>query len=381
MDQSNNNPASPPPNGAGYPPTPNNQSPNVATPVITQVPPPTPTSGAIINNQPTDPPQDTNPNSAFALILQLSTYIFWSLCALCASWLASVVIDASASNSRQVYIGLFGYNYPLILSLISLGFALITDYFYAKHEPTKKVGGTRMIMFLNILLLAIINLGAVIMFAFGILNGGNLGIVGVLPNLTILAIWILVLIRTTSGSKPRLRLATKIIFCAIILGLATLGAFNTVNNNKKDALIDRALPELTSNIGNYTEKNNQLPHSLSDTLSYNQNVDGSTADLRKALNQNLITYKPNTFPAEDESDSEHLYTAKRFYYQLCANYDDEYKRSNYDVSLGLGFNSIASYTTDGSVGTIRDYRDSAILDNTEHPAGNVCYNLVAEFIE
>ena len=351
-----------------------------------------------------EPPQKPQNNSGGVLVLQWLTYAFWFWFAVSTSWLAGVVINFFVAGSTSYSEWGDQLAYPLASVIITLLIALVADFFYAKHEPEKKIGGANVIMLLHVVPFVLVAIGALVTIVFALINmllnsdpitdtDGPLQIM--LVALVVVVLLGLAAVRAFFGSKPRIRLIAKLAFVAVAAGFIVAGiagpAVEAVRT-KDDRLIEQALQSLPSDIRNYVSENNKLPASLSD-VTYGEKSYSASA-VQKLIDSKLVTYKANTLPSSNSSydpsdirtqlcvdsptagvcspdSSTDSSSTKRFYYQLCTSYKTERKdRYNYSERN--------VYTKGDSVGTALDYRYNYVSSISAHPAGDVCYNLYAD---
>ena len=351
---------------------------------------------------PSQPEQKSQGSSGGVLVLQWLTYAFWFWCGISVSWLAGVVINFFVAGNTGSYEWGSVLAYPLASVVIMLGIALVTDFFYAKHEPAKKLGGANVIMLLHVVPFVLIAIGALVTIVFALLNmllnsdpiastDGPLQVM--LVALVVAVLLGLAATRAFFGSKPRVRLLARAAFIVVAVGFIVAGvagpALEAVRT-KDDRLIEQALPSLSSDIRDYVNEHNKLPAALSD-VTYDESSYSAGA-VQKLIDSKLVTYKANTLPSSNSSyspsdirtqlcmdgptagvcspDSTNADT-KRFYYQLCTTYKAE-KKDRYNYS------ERNAYTKGDSVGTALDYRYNYVSSISAHPAGDVCYNLYAD---
>jgi len=336
------------------------------------------------------------------LVLQWLSYAFWLWFAVSTAWLAGVVINYYVSHSHAYEWG-GQLAYPLAAVIIMLIISLVTDWFYAKHEPAKKTGGANIIMLLHVVPFVLFAIGSLITLVFSLitmlLNSDPVNNVdGPLQVMLVAAVTAvlfgIISARAFLGERRRARTIVWIVAGVLALGFiiaSIAGPAAEAGRTKRDRLIETALPSLSSDIREYTVKYNKLPAKLSDVTHNNTS---SAAAVQKLIDQNLVTYKPNSLPAEDgnsftpgddpvamngssKTSSSTAYPndytqAKHYFYQLCTTYQYE-KKSRYNYA-----DNRPTYTTDLSSGATADYRYDYVSSISEHPAGQVCYNLYAD---
>lgn len=347
-------------------------------------------------------PQEHTPGGAF--VLQWLSYAFWFWYGVSMSWLAGVVINYFVTRSHSVaWAGELAY--PLAAVIVMMVITLVTDWFYTKHEPVRKTGGANVLMLLHAVPFVLIAIGSLITMVFSlltmVLNSNPVATIDgplqvLLVALVVAVIFGLLAFRIVfGGRKAGARKVTWIVLGVLALGFiiaAFAGPALEAARTKQDRLIETALPSLSSDIRSYAQKNDKLPAALTD-VSHTETDQASAVQL--LIDQNLVTYKPNTIPAKEgnssvpgEDDgagtvapakaSSTIYPPasgqKRFYYQLCTTYRDEKKSTSNYTNSTMG----ANYTTDMSAGVSADYRYDYVYSIASHPAGQVCYNLYAD---
>lgn len=361
-----------------------------------------PAETTAVSTPPPQPAPQKAQNSGGVLVLQWLTYAFWFWFSVSASWLAGVVINFFVSGGTSSYEWGSVLAYPLASVIIMLIIALVTDFFYAKHEPEKKTGGANVIMLLHVVPFVLMAIGALVTIVFAfigmLLNSDPIASTDgplqvMLVSLVVVVLLGLAAARAFFGSKPRVRLIARIGMIVIALGFIIAGiagpAVEAVRT-KDDRLIERALPSLSSDIREYVQDNNKLPATLSD-VTHNSSYSADAVQL--VIDSGLVKYKANTLPAADgnsynpgdaldyasgsksgvslDSPLRSISGANRFYYQLCTTYKTE-KKDRYNYS------ERNTYTKGDSVGVAANYRYDYVTSISSHPAGSVCYNLYAD---
>lgn len=347
------------------------------------------------------------PETGGGLVLQWLTYAFWFWFVVSATWLAGVVVSyfVSQGNPRDDLGGALAY--PLASTIIMLIVSLVTDWFYTKRETAKKTGVANVIMLLHIVPFVLCAIGALITIIFSLvtmlldnnpLNGNEGSQKAMLTAAVAVVLFALLSARVFfGGAKKMLRVVIWAVFGAVALGLiiaAIAGPAAQANRAKHDRLIELALPNLSNDIRAYAEKNDKLPAKLTDVT---HDTSATSAAVQKLIDQGLVTYKPNTLPAEDgnaytpggetyptpatpykgvssssSSVSPYYGQTKRFYYQLCTTYTYE-KKAEYNYVQDQGM-----YTAGASEGlSASNYKYDSVYGVNSHPAGQVCYNLYA----
>ncbi len=343
---------------------------------------------------PTPPPQAVpkEGNSGGVLVLQWLTYAFWFWFTVSISWLAGVVINFFVAGSTDYSDWGLILAYPLASVLIMLAMALVADFFYAKREPAKKVGGANVIMLLHVVPFVLIAIGSLVTIVFSLINmtlnssplSGNDGPLQVMLVAAVVTVVIgLAAARAFFGSKRLVRIIARVSMGVIALGFiiaSIAGPAVEAVRTKDDRLIESALPSLASDIREYTSDNDKLPASLADvthTSSY------YAEEVQLLIDSGLVKYKANTIPAEDGNSyspessaysgvSYRYDNATRYYYQLCTTYKNE-KKDTYNYSYNE-----KNYTTGDTVSTSASDYYGYVTSISAHPAGDVCYNLYAD---
>ncbi|MBP6037727.1 MAG: hypothetical protein KA604_00110 [Candidatus Saccharimonas sp.] len=341
------------------------------------------------------------PVSSGVAVLQWLAYAFWFWFAIATTWLAGVVINFFVAGSQTSEWGSV-VAYPLATVIIVLLIAFVTDFFYAKYEPAKKSGASYVIMLLHVVPFVLTAICGLVVMVFATINMilnsdpvlGSNGPMQVLLTALVTTVLFSVLSARVffGGVKATIRksawgLFIVVALCSVIAAIA--GPAAEANRTKQDRLIEAALPSLAGDIRDYAVKYDKLPATIGDVTHESTT---SSSYVQKALDQKLITYKPNTLPAstgnnynpgDDTGDGIEpmpanvkslMYddNAKTFYYQLCTTYTAEKKSSyNYTESRGV------EYTTNMSAGVTADYRYDSLYSISSHPKGTVCYNLYA----
>lgn len=345
---------------------------------------------------PTDE-SDRRPSGGM-LVLQWLVYAFWFWYGVSATWLAGVVVTYLVAKGNSTdWSGMLAY--PLASVIIMLAIAFVADWFYSRREPAKKTGGANIIMLLHVVPFVLIAIGSLIVIVFSLIsmmlnsdpvNSSNGPLQAMLTSAVTVVLFAALALRAFyGGAKPMMRKLAWGIFglTALVFIIAAIaGPAMEAARTKQDRLIESALPSLSSDIRNYTSKNDKLPEKLSDVTYKASN---SSSAVQKLINEGLVTYKPNTLPAKDgnsydpgddymgsgkatpATSSYPSYSGKRYYYQLCTTYKQE-KKNQYNYT-----DKQDSYTVGSSAGVSADYRYEYVSSISSHPAGEVCYNLYA----
>lgn len=342
------------------------------------------------------PVQNGVTNSGGVLVLQWLSYAFWGWFGAALAVLSGITIGFFLSgNSAAASIG-EGLAYPLAAVIVMLVIALVTDFFYARHEPALKTGAANVIMLIHVVLYLLIAVGAVITIVFALIsmlladanvysdghNGQKIAMLtAAVVAVTFGALSFRALFGGRKGGVRKLFWLLMSILALVAIVSSIAGPAMKVSATKDDRLIETALPTLASNIQEYVRTNDKLPASLNEvkTTAY---MPESTDSVRMMVDKNLVTYKPNSKPAKNSGDtvmpldataSSKTTTAaqgvsvsrptspREFYYQLCVTYKEAKNLEYY------------SRYTEANSG---DYVDSSV-STYSHPKGEVCYDVAA----
>jgi hypothetical protein len=327
-------------------------------------------------------------NSPAILVLQWLSYAFWGWFGVSLSVLAGITFGYFIAGSDATFWG-DSLAYPLAAVIVMLVISLVTDFFYARHEPVAKKGAASVIMLIHAVFYLLTVVGALIGIVFSIISM----IITASPTDTTdgSKVFMLTAVVTAvvfggisfralfAGKKRGIRKAFWLLMSILALGFVVAsiaGPAMKANSTKNDRLIEEALPTLASDIREYTQINDKLPASLSDVK--NANSDVSTDQVQLMIDRNLVTYKPNTKPMKTEAvqsptegvslnqstltpaPTDPSSTTKTFYYQLCVTYKES-KSSKYSTYR-------SSYADDYT---------STSVDTYQHSKGNVCYDVSA----
>lgn len=316
----------------------------------------------------------TGLSSPFIIILQWLTYAFWG-------WVVIALAFLIGSNlyyfiNKEDVTGFVPYSIAAVLVLLPI--ALLCDYFYSKHEPTKKSGATAVIMVIHAVIFALLGVGAMMTAIFLIIRlliGSNDStITGILTATIVTLLYATVLVRTINPQNriQNISKITKIIMVvtmviSIIVTIA--GPIAKGYTLKQDKIIDNSLPDISSTINQYANKNKKLPASLSDLTFSDSSYDKGAKDL---VSKKLVEYKPITISETlnqtpeifNDDDSTTLQFRKPsssmstdLKYELCVNY----------ISKSANYGKYNDYYTED------DYRNYP--DTYTHPAGHYCYKI------
>lgn len=310
------------------------------------------TSVAPVVPESSTPSIDGSQNSAGVLVLQWLTYAFWGWLILALIWLMTVVL-ANAILDEDVS-GMVPY--AMAAGIVLLPLAFITDHFYRKHEPLKKVGGAAIIMVLHTVLFAILGIVCLIIAVFtGVNLAINSGDVDArLVSLSIAAfaavLYGAAFLRTLNPFKSRKPLS---IYSFAMLGLTVLllifaiaGPLAKSVATRNDRLIEQNLSTVQRAVNEHIEEKNALPESLKD-------IELDSPEAQRLVDEDLVTYKKEASVSKSTIRSDEKSVEYR--YQLCVEYssaNDRYKSQYY-----------------------RQDEYSEFLSISYHDAGEQCYKL------
>lgn len=305
---------------------------------------------AATHTQPNEHPTPSH-NSAGVLVLQWLTYAFWGWLILALLWLMGVVLANALTNEPSTSM----VPYAIAASVVLLPIAFITDFFYRKHEPLKKVGGSAIIMIIHTVLFALLGIIALIVTIFTALNmaieannpDASLVIIGTAGFATLL--YAGAFIRTLNPFKSTRPL---FIYSLVMVGLtvallvfAVVGPLAKSITTRNDRLIEQNLSSVEASISSHVREEGKLPNSLKDLEL--------SGDAKQLVAQHLVEYKKEA-PAVIPSGSS---VATQHRYQLCVTYTAS-NRGEYSREYQLD-----EYT---------DY-----IQTSDHDAGRACYKLQA----
>ena len=327
-------------------------------------------------------------NSPGTLVLQWLSYAFWGWFGTSLAVLAGITFGYFIAGSDATFWG-DSLAYPLAAVIVMLVIALVTDFFYARHEPVAKKGAASVIMLIHVVLYMLTVVGALIGIVFSIIrmiitagptdtmDGSKVFMLTAF--VTALVFGGISLRALFAGKKVGVRKTFWLAMSILALGFVVAsiaGPAMKANSTKNDRLIESALPSLASDIQQYTRTNDKLPATLSDVKSsYGEMADDQ---VQLIIERNLVTYKPNSRPVKTDSVIPETSGAsikkqstavpantstgtKTFYYQLCVTYKES-KSSKYN-----------SYSS-----SYADYYTNTTIDTYQHAKGNVCYDVSAD---
>ena len=314
----------------------------------TETPPP-------LKHPETSTPQHPQQSSAGVIVLQWLTYAFWGWLIAGLLWLMSVIlINAILKESVSGAVP-----YAIAASIVLLPIAFFCDFFYRKHEQTKKVGAAVVIMVIHAVLFALLGIGGLIIAVFtginALINIGepiNNQMVVLLVAAFAALLYAGAFIRTLNpfkSKKPLLAYGVTMASLAFILLIfAVVGPVVTSVASRGDRLIEQGLSSVQASINDYIVENNQLPSSLRD-------VTLSSTDAEDLVTNNSVIYKADGEKTRTSAKNMNR-TSVEYNYQLCV----EYKTAQ---------NSGSNRATN----TSNDY--SSYLTTYSHGTGNTCYKL------
>lgn len=313
------------------------------------------------------------PASAGLVILQWLTYAFWGWALLALIWLTYIVLTTFIEHQDMEET----VPYAIAASLVLLPIAFICDFFYGRRETQKKTGAAMIVMVIHAVIFALCGIGiliATVFLAVNLMMQSDDDTTAQLVWIATLAIsvvtYALTFLRTLN---PFQRLPIGKIYPFIMLTiigvfivLGFVGPVAQARLAKDDKAVVTALGSIHHKVSAATEDNKQLPAKL-DQLEL-------TEKERDLVKRRLIVYKPGT--VEVKKDSSYLRnssavegvsnlenTQERIYkYQLCATYKTA------KGSRSVGVEPYRSPTNGGYESYLSVYF---------HPAGEVCYKLIA----
>ena len=333
-----------------------------------------------------DASQKPKGNTAGILVLQWVTYAFWGWFALAILWLSALTFGYFVTGNDSQSWG-DALAYPLASVVVMLIIAQVADLFYVKHEPERKTGGSSVIMLIHAVLFVLLTVASLIVAVFSLINmsinsdpvsGTNGPAITLFTALIMLSLYGLASARVLFGGRKKI---LRTVFWAVSVAMALIFTIASVagpaaraNATKDDRLIESALPELATDIQNYTRENDKLPASLSDVKSTSSY---SKEKVQLLISKKLVEYKPNSqdattndggtsYPSSTSMSGSTTIkyaewdTYKTFYYQLCVDYKAEKSPDYYYKSTASSGDRYSNYA-----------------DTSSHKAGKVCYRLEA----
>jgi hypothetical protein len=302
--------------------------------------------------QPIQTPHPVSPNTPGIVILQWLSYAFWGWLILALIWLIVVILLNAISevSTKEVV------PYAIAATVVLFPVAFLTDFFYRKHEPIKKVGIAMVIMVIHAVLFALL---AIVSLIVAVFNGLNAAIeasantdaqkVLLYASLFATALYAITFIRTLNPFKSK---KPTLIYGLLMTGVTTLliilaivGPLALSITTKDDRRIEANLGGVSQSINDYIQSNNKLPESLNDVTYTSDESEGLVKD-------NLVQYQKEQSIAGDlfSRTTEHRY-------QLCVSYKAKDSSSSY-------------YSTPRNNNRYMNY-----LSTSGHAKGEVCYKL------
>lgn len=331
-------------------------------------------------------------NTGGTLVLQWLSYAFWGWFGFSTAVLSGITIGYFLDGKANDVIG-GTLAYPLAAVIVMLLISLVTDFFYARHEPAVKTGAANVIMLIHVVLYLLVTVGAFITIMFAAISmfladtnaysdGHNGQKIAMLTATIVAIIFGGISFRALFGGKKggvrKLFWLLMSVLALVAIVTSIVGPAARVTATRDDRLIEEALPTLTNDINEYVRTNDKLPASLGDVKSTGFNA-GSKESVQQMISKNLVTYKPSTKPVtsttNDLSTANSIASSKtqvpghstspsatsiqKFYYQLCVTYKEE-KNPDY-------YYQHDSYNSPAYVGsTVTTY---------SHPKGEKCYDV------
>jgi hypothetical protein len=312
-------------------------------------------------------PQAPTPTNAGMVVLQWLTYAFWGWTLLAVVWLIYLDVASAMTNLNVNDV----IPYAIAGSLVLLPLSFVCDYFFGKHEQTKKHGASMVVMIIH----------AVIFALFGI--GTLIGAVLILVNLLVqtptdfpatmswlvtlfvsFVLYALTFVRTLNPA-PSFEIAkwykaVMLIAVGILILIAFVGPVAKSWVTRDDRDIATNLDLVREGVASYVNENRNLPDSLKDTK-----LDPAAKSL---VDRKLVTYKKD---GKTETTKENIdyYGHKPgavqydYKFQLCVTYK----------SVDSGSSDYSSYSPPSR--SSDDY--VSIVSTYGHPSGDVCYKLKA----
>lgn len=315
--------------------------------------------------EPAETKAQVMPNTPVLIVLQWLTYAFWGWTILAVIWLGYIVLANMLTGMDLTDV----IPYAIASTLVLLPLSFVVDAFYGRKETSKKTGPAIVVMVIHAVIFALCGIGTLISAVFVVIqlaigetsdNGIPMSILLTLFLST--ALYAVTFFRTLNP-LPKVPVARfyKYIMAGIIgvlVVMAFVGPVAKSVQTRNDREIVDGISYVERAIGEYVERNGDLPKSLNDLSFENKG--------KVIVDKGLVTYKPEgkvnlqtefmqrSTPTTSEL-SDNLDVAYR--YQLCVTYK-EAKMSN------------------GSYGYSRPQNEyEEFLSIYDHPAGEVCYKL------
>ncbi len=251
--------------------------------------------------------------------------------------------------------------YIVAAVLVLLPISLVCDYFYSKHELTKKTGASSVVMVVHVVIFALFGIGAIIVAVFSLVTmftsagDGKDTLISLYTGCIVALLYAAVLLRTLNPvAIPRIRSLFTVFMLAVttlFIILSFLGPISQARITRNDKLIEANLSAINSQISSYTQKQKQLPTDLDQlTLS---------TDAKAVVSKRLVEYSALEGPTKTTFSNSYNERSNTFYYQLCATYTKS--TSDKDGSI--------SYEGSG------DDEYQTYISSAGHESGRVCYKM------
>jgi hypothetical protein len=321
-------------------------------------------------------------STPITIVLQWLTYAFWGWTVVAIAYLAAV-ITSYTMDGTWVSDSIEPIAYGLAATLILLPCSVVCDWLYSKRETRLKEGFASVVLVIHTVLFALLAIGALISVAFsavGLLlsTGDNTAsIIAIVVSIVLAVLYTDLIIRMV---RPLLFTRFRLVFrtgisvvtvAALVWGI--IGPVSQAVVTKDDRAVRDGLINLSYAINQYTSSKYELPAKLQDVSkdnallsTYYPSVSSDT--LTKLIDNNRITYKPNTKPAVDDPTNipiDSNATSKKLYYELCGVFE-------HDLNARSWYSPAYSSSLDSE-----GYGMS--IDEGPITAGTKCYKLTASY--
>jgi hypothetical protein len=292
-------------------------------------------------------------NTPGVIILQWLSYAFWGWLILAIIWLLGVILaDAILGTSDTGMIP-----YAIAAGIVLLPIAFLTDFFYRKHEPTKKTGVAMVIMVIHAVLFALLAIAALIVMVFNSLNALietsnsiDEQLVTIFTAIGATILYTAAFIRTLNpfkSKKPVFAYSVAMVATtSLLIVFAIVGPLVQTLATKDDRRIEQNLSSVNQSINSYIQSNEKLPASLNE-------VTYSNDEATLLVEDGLVRYG-----AEKSIASEYNKNRIEHRYQLCVTFKEK------DAS---------KYSSRDYSSANNDY--SSYVSVYGHAKGEVCYKL------
>lgn len=302
-----------------------------------------------------------HPASAGELVLQWLTYAFWGWLILGLIWLLYVVLANTILDQSVTSV----VPYAIAASVVLLPLAFVTDRFYLKREPLKKVGGTAIIMVIHAVLFAVLGIIALIVTVFTAINftitvtgasDADAKLVSLLVTSFATLLYTAAFLRTLNpfkSKKPLHIYSIAMLSLTVVLLIAAIaGPLAKGFATRNDRLIEQHLSSVETSISTYAQDNGELPDTLDDVIP-------NSPEAEQLITEGLVEYKKEG-SVTTQQDALNGSTIEHRY-QLCVEYKEAAKYDgNYSTSYRVGKKEYTSY-----------------VSTSYHGAGKECYKLKA----